>query len=179
MSNVEPNSIDHIVLGGGCFWCVEAVYEQISGVKSAVSGYAGGNLPHPTYAQVSNGSSGHAEVVRVEFDPAIISLEEILHIFWKSHDPTTKNRQGYDEGTQYRSIILYSNGEQRQMALESRSTAQANFDSPIVTEIEQLKTFYVAEDYHQDYFEQNPTAGYCQIVIAPKLQKLELIGEVF
>ena len=170
----SDTSFEFAILGGGCFWCVEAVYKRIAGVKSVVSGYAGGAIPNPNYNQVSDGTTGHAEVVKVEFDPGMISYAEVLKIFFKSHDPTTKNRQGNDVGTQYRSIILYENDDQRQIALEARTIAQADFDDGIVTEIEPLKEFYDAEDYHQDYFDNNLHAGYCRLVIAPKLQKLGL-----
>jgi len=160
--------------GGGCFWCVEAVYEKLDGIESAVSGYAGGTTENPTYEQVSRENTGHAEVVRIEFNPQVISYNEMLDMFWKVHDPTTLNRQGADVGTQYRSIILYENEEQRQLAEQSKKEASKYFDDPIVTEIEQLQDFYPAEEYHQDFFEKNPNYGYCRIVIAPKLKKLNL-----
>jgi peptide-methionine (S)-S-oxide reductase len=162
------------VLGGGCFWCIEAVYERIEGVKSVVSGYAGGTKPDPTYEQVCTGTTGHAEVVEIEFDPAVISYERILEIFWKAHDPTSLNRQGADVGTQYRSIILYRDEAQRAAAEKSRSQAAGQFERRIVTEIVPLKAFYRAEQYHQDYYANNPYAGYCTFVIRPKLQKLGL-----
>ena len=161
-------------LGGGCFWCLEAVYERIDGVKSVVSGYAGGTSPNPTYTQVTTGTTGHAEVVQVEYDPAAISYEEVLELFWKAHDPTTLNRQGADVGTQYRSIILYQDEAQRRVAERSVAEAGKHFGEPIVTEIKPLATFYPAEEYHQDYYEKNPYAGYCTFVIRPKLQKLNL-----
>jgi peptide-methionine (S)-S-oxide reductase len=162
------------VLGGGCFWCLEAVYKRYDGVKSVVSGYAGGSKPDPTYEEVSMGSTGHAEVVQVEFDPAVLDYERILEIFWKAHDPTSLNRQGADAGTQYRSIILYRDEAQREEAEKSRSQAAKQFDRPIVTEIAPLKAFYRAEDYHQDYYANNPYAGYCTFVIRPKLKKMGL-----
>jgi peptide-methionine (S)-S-oxide reductase len=161
-------------LGGGCFWCVEAVYKRIAGVKSVVSGYAGGLRPDPTYEQVCSGTTGHAEVVQVEFDPQLISYAKILELFWKAHDPTTLNRQGADVGPQYRSLILYSDEEQRRTAEESRKQAARLFARPIVTELQPLKEFYRAEDYHQDYYANNAYAGYCSFVIRPKLQKLGL-----
>ncbi|MBT3273574.1 MAG: peptide-methionine (S)-S-oxide reductase MsrA [Spirochaetales bacterium] len=170
---------EYAVLAGGCFWCVEAVYERIDGVRSAVSGYTGGTAENPTYRQVSTGRTGHAEVVKVEFDPNLVSYEEILEVFWKSHDPTTLNRQGSDTGTQYRSAIYYDSEQQLEIAKSSRAKAQNEFNAKIVTEISPLEEFYVAEEYHQDYFDINPTAGYCQFVIAPKLQKLGLPGEAF
>jgi peptide-methionine (S)-S-oxide reductase len=161
-------------LGGGCFWCLQAVYERIAGVKSVVVGYAGGTRPNPTYEQVCAGTTGHAEVVQVEFDPQAISYAKILELFWKSHDPTTLNRQGADVGPQYRSIILYSDEAQRRTAEDSRREAAGLFQRPIVTELQPLTTFYRAEDYHQNYYANNPYAGYCSFVIRPKLQKLGL-----
>jgi peptide-methionine (S)-S-oxide reductase len=162
-------------LGGGCFWCIEAVYKAKEGVTAVTSGYAGGSRPNPTYEQVCTGATGHAEVVQIEYDTARISFEDILDTFWKAHDPTTLNRQGHDVGTQYRSIILYHNDEQRRIAEQSKAEAQKRFRDPIVTEIRELDTFYPAEDYHQDYFEKNPNAGYCRVVIAPKLKKLNIL----
>ena len=161
-----------LVLGGGCFWCLEAIFQKLSGVQSVESGYAGGEVADPSYEAVCRGETGHAEVIRIEFDPEVISIPEILDVFWKGHDPTTRNRQGADVGTQYRSIVLYQNDDQKKMALESRSAAQADFKNPIVTEIEPLETFYPAERYHQNYFKNNPDAPYCAFVIHPKLQKL-------
>jgi peptide-methionine (S)-S-oxide reductase len=161
-------------LGGGCFWCIEAVYERIDGVKAVVSGYAGGDKPNPTYEEVCTGTTGHAEVVQVYFDPEVISYEGILDLFWKAHDPTTLNRQGADVGTQYRSIILYNSETQARAAERSKAGAAADFDNPVVTEIVPLTAFYEAERYHQDYYDNNPYAGYCTFVIKPKLQKLGL-----
>jgi peptide-methionine (S)-S-oxide reductase len=160
--------------GGGCFWCVEAVYERLDGIESAVSGYAGGTTENPTYEQVTGGNTGHAEVVRIEYDPKVISYNEMLEMFWKAHDPTTLNRQGADVGPQYRSIILYENEDQKRQAERSKDKAAKGFNDPIVTEIVELETFYPAEKYHQDFFENNPNYGYCRIVIAPKLKKLNL-----
>ncbi len=165
------------VLAGGCFWCVEAVYERIEGVVSAVSGYTGGTVPNPSYTEVTRGNTGHAEAVEITFDPGVISYEEILKVFWKSHDPTTLNRQGADVGTQYRSAIFYTNDEQKRIAEASLEEAQESFNRTIVTEITPLEEFYVAEDHHQDYFADNPNAGYCRVVIAPKLGKL--FGETY
>lgn len=163
-------------LGGGCFWCLEAVYERIEGVLDVVSGYAGGRTKDPTYQQVCSGSTGHAEVVQITYDPKLISYGGILDLFWKAHDPTTLNRQGADVGTQYRSIILYH--EESQKAEAERSVAEMNesgkFARPIVTQIQPQEAFYPAEDYHQDYFEKHPDAAYCSFVIQPKLQKLGL-----
>jgi len=162
------------ILGGGCFWCIEAVYKRIEGVKSVVSGYAGGSKTDPTYEQVCTGSTGHAEVVQVEFDPAVVSYERILETFWKAHDPTSLNRQGADVGSQYRSIILYRDEAQRAVAERSRAQAAKRYERPIVTEIRPLEAFHRAEDYHQDYFAKNPYAAYCAFVIRPKLQKMGL-----
>jgi peptide-methionine (S)-S-oxide reductase len=173
--SMSPSKTEFAVLGGGCFWCVEAVYERIAGVKAAVSGYAGGKTEKPTYREVCDGETGHAEVVQIEFDPAVISFSKILDIFWEAHDPTTLNSQGPDHGTQYRSVIFYTSPEQKAVAERSKGFADASgkFSSPIVTEISPLTKFWTAEDYHQDYFRNNPRAGYCRAVISPKLQKLE------
>jgi peptide-methionine (S)-S-oxide reductase len=162
-------------LGGGCFWCLEAVYERIEGVNSVTSGYAGGTAVDPSYEEVCSGRTGHAEVVQIEYDPVRISYEKILDLFWKAHDPTTLNRQGADAGTQYRSIILYHDQTQKKAAEESKRKARSMFEDPIVTEIKPLERFYHAEKYHQDYFDRNPNAGYCRIVIQPKLEKLNLL----
>ncbi|WP_319478473.1 peptide-methionine (S)-S-oxide reductase MsrA [Marispirochaeta aestuarii] len=162
------------VIGGGCFWCVEAVYERIDGITSAVSGYAGGTVENPSYEQVGAGKTGHAEVVKLTYDPNVISYREILDLFFTAHDPTTVNRQGADVGPQYRSIILYMDEEQRRIAEEAKAAAGKNFDRPVVTQIVPLKTFYLAEEYHQDYYDNNPFAGYCSYVIQPKLRKLGL-----
>ncbi len=161
-------------LAGGCFWCLEAVYKRISGVISVTSGYAGGQVPNPTYREVCTGQTGHAEVVQIDYDPTIITYEQILDLFWEAHDPTTVNRQGADVGTQYRSAIFYHNAEQKKKAQASKERAQERFPEPIVTEINELDAFYPAEDYHQDYFDLNPQAGYCRVVIEPKLKKLGL-----
>lgn len=160
-------------LGGGCFWCLEAVFEMVDGVKSVVSGYAGGQTENPTYKEVCGGKTGHAEVVQIEFDPAKVTYERLLELFWQCHDPTTLNRQGADEGTQYRSVIFYHDDRQRQAAEKSKQAAQAEFAAPIVTEIAKLPPFYVAEAYHQDYFRNHPTQGYCRAVIAPKVDKMK------
>ncbi|HTV61262.1 MAG TPA: peptide-methionine (S)-S-oxide reductase MsrA [Verrucomicrobiae bacterium] len=160
-------------LGGGCFWCMEAVFERLPGVISVTSGYAGGQTENPTYQQVCTETTGHAEVTEIVFDPSKISYNQLLDVFWQAHDPTTLNRQGADVGTSYRSIILYRNEKQKLEAEKSKLEAQKNFRSTIVTQIVPLKKFYPAEDYHQEYYDNNPNAGYCQIVIAPKLEKLE------
>jgi peptide-methionine (S)-S-oxide reductase len=161
-----------ITLGGGCFWCIEAVYKRIDGITDVASGYAGGDTKNPTYEEVCTGRSGHAEVVRVEFDPDVITVEEVLRRFFASHDPTTLNRQGNDVGTQYRSIVLYENDEQRQAAERVRDEVDRELSARVVTQIEPLGAFYPAEAYHQDYFDKNPNAGYCRLIIAPKLKKL-------
>lgn len=166
--------LEQATLGAGCFWCVEAVFERLDGVKSVEAGYAGGTTVNPTYEEVCTGTTGHAEVARITFDPSKISYETILEWFWKSHDPTTLNRQGADVGTQYRSVIFYHNDRQKALAEQSKRKAQAMFNDPIVTEIQPLKAFYVAENYHQDYYRNNPNAPYCTFVIRPKLKKLQL-----
>ncbi len=160
-------------LGGGCFWCLEAVYLELKGVDRVVSGYCGGAAPNPTYYQVCEGETGHAEVVQLTFDPNVISYKEILQVFFTIHDPTTLNRQGADVGTQYRSAIFYHTPEQRQIAEDTikELTAARLWESPIVTEVAPLDVFYPAEDYHQDYFQQNPYQPYCQYVIVPKVAK--------
>jgi peptide-methionine (S)-S-oxide reductase len=173
MNTTETNKIEIADLGGGCFWCMEAVFERLPGVISVTSGFAGGTTPNPTYEQVCTETTGHAEVTQIEFDPAKISYAKLLDVFWQAHDPTTLNRQGADEGTSYRSIILYREGKQKLEAERSKLEAQKNFKHPIVTEIVPLEKFYPAEDYHQKYYDQHPNQGYCQIVITPKLHKLE------
>jgi peptide-methionine (S)-S-oxide reductase len=167
------NKTELATFGGGCFWCVEAVFERLDGVKSVTSGYAGGKKENPTYKEVCSGSSGHAEVVQLEYDPKKVSYEQLLDLFWQAHDPTTKDRQGADVGPQYRSIILYHTEGQKAAAEKSRKEAAAQFSDPIVTEIAPLTKFYSAEGYHQDYFRNNPRAPYCAYVIRPKLEKLK------
>jgi len=159
-------------LGAGCFWCVEAVFERLPGVKKVISGYTGGHVDNPTYKQICTGTTGHAEVTRIEFDPTVISFEKILEVFFEAHDPTTLNRQGADEGDQYRSAIFFTSEEQKQTAIRTKAAAQKNWDDPIVTEITPLGKFYPAEDYHQNYFKNNPSQGYCAFVIKPKVKKL-------
>jgi len=156
--------------GGGCFWCTEAMLEDVPGVMDVVSGYAGGHVKNPTYRAVCEGTTGHAEVVQVTFNPKIISYTKLLDLFWKSHDPTTLNRQGADVGTQYRSTIMWHDEDQKALAEASIKTTAPRFTSPIVTKLEKLDVFYPAEDYHQDYFKQNPNAGYCVYVIKPKMK---------
>jgi peptide-methionine (S)-S-oxide reductase len=164
--------------GGGCFWCMEAVFERIDGVKSVTSGYAGGTMPDPSYRQVCNEDTGHAEVIQIEFDPAKVSYEKLLEVFWAAHDPTTLNRQGADVGSQYRSIILYSDEAQKTAAEKSRAEAQKEFGGKVVTEIKPLTKFYSAEGYHQDYYRNNTRAPYCAMVITPKLKKLKEKGVI-
>jgi len=164
---------DTAVFGGGCFWCLDAQFKLVDGVKSVLSGYAGGTTPNPTYEQVCSETTGHAEVIKVEFDPTKISYDDLLRKFFHAHDPTTLNRQGPDVGTSYRSVILYRDENQESIAKKVRAEAQKEWPDPIVTEIAPLKAFYKAEDYHQDYFAKNPTQGYCRLVVAPKVRKFE------
>lgn len=171
----EPASTKEIAtLGAGCFWCIEAVLEQIDGVESVVSGYMGGETKNPTYREICTGRTGHAEVVQVTFDPSVISYKELLDWFWRLHDPTTLNRQGADVGTQYRSAIFTHSEDQARIAATSKKDVQPSFDDPIVTEVTPASTFYEAEEYHQGYYFDNTSQGYCQMVIAPKLKKLGL-----
>ncbi len=158
-------------LGGGCFWCLEAVYQELKGVQHVESGYSGGHVVDPTYEQVCDGTTGHAEVVRLEFDPAVVSYREILEIFFTIHDPTTPNRQGNDVGTQYRSVIFYHSPEQQETAKQVIACMASVWDAPIVTELSPAQTYYKAEDYHQNYFRQHPLQGYCAFVVAPKVAK--------
>jgi peptide-methionine (S)-S-oxide reductase len=165
--------------GSGCFWCTEAIFQQVEGVIKVESGYSGGKVKNPTYKEVCSGLTGHAEVVRLKYDPELISYDELLEIFWATHDPTTPNQQGADVGTQYRSVVFYHNEEQRQRAehFKSRLEEERVFDKPIVTEISPAETFYKAEDYHQDYFKLNSNAPYCSFVIKPKLEKFRKVFE--
>ena len=170
-----PEGAEVITLGAGCFWCIEAAYRQLDGVYSATSGYMGGTLANPTYEQICNGTTGHAEVVQVVYDPKKTSTEKVLSWFWELHDPTTLNRQGADVGTQYRSAIFYHNEGQKKVAEASKTAAKELFKSPIVTEITESATFYPAEKYHQDFYQQNKSKNpYCRAVITPKLKKLKL-----
>jgi len=159
------------IIGGGCFWCVEAVFTRAKGVESAISGYAGGARKNPSYEQICTGATGHAEVVKISFDENIISYEDILDIFFEIHDPTTLNQQGADRGTQYRSVIYYLNEEQKDAAVAKIEDLQKSLSSKIVTEVTESPEFFDAESYHQDYLTHNPTQGYCQAVVAPKVQK--------
>ncbi len=167
------NKTELATLGGGCFWCLEATFELLPGVKSVVNGYAGGQKENPTYEEVCAKTTGHAEVVQIEYDPQVVSYEKLLEMFWEIHDPTTLNRQGNDSGPQYRSVIFYHNETQKQAAEKSKAEAQKQWGGRIVTEIVPLKKFYLAEDYHQDYFRNHPEQGYCQAVIRPKVNKVE------
>ena len=171
--NGSTNHTEIATLGGGCFWCTEAVFQMLPGVKSVASGYAGGTKENPTYKDVCAGDTGHAEVIQIEYDPKAVSYEKLLETFWEAHDPTTPNRQGNDHGTQYRSIILYSSEAQRSAAEKSKAEAQKALGKPIVTEIVPLKKFYKAEGYHQDYYRDNLNQPYCRMIIRPKVEKFE------
>lgn len=166
-------SVEQATLGGGCFWCLEPIYDALKGVTDVVSGYAGGDVPNPSYELVCTGRTGHAEVVQITFDPAVISYRELLEVFFTVHDPTTLNRQGADIGTQYRSVIFYHSEEQRRIAVEKMKAIEdaGIWDDPIVTQLEPFDAFYPAEAYHQEYYARNPNAGYCQFVIKPKVAK--------
>ena len=176
MNNISVKT-DTATFGQGCFWCAEAIFERVKGVESVISGYAGGHSPNPSYEQVCNGNTGHAEVVQIIYDPDIISYDDLLKIFWKTHDPTTLNKQGADVGEQYRSIILYHNEQQKEKAeyYKKELDKSGAWDKPIVTQIVPFTKFYNAEDYHQNYFEKNPNQGYCSFVIAPKVEKFEKV----
>ncbi|MBN2874991.1 MAG: peptide-methionine (S)-S-oxide reductase MsrA [Spirochaetales bacterium] len=165
------------VLGGGCFWCLEAAYEVVPGVLDVESGYAGGTRDNPSYEEVSSGLTGHAEVVRIRFDPSVVSYRSLLDLFWKIHDPTTVDRQGADVGSQYRSIILYTTSEQKAEAEASIAAIQPSFRKPIVTVVKELEAYFVAEEYHQDFFRKNPDYGYCQVIVAPKVEKAQSFVE--
>jgi peptide-methionine (S)-S-oxide reductase len=163
--------------GSGCFWCTEAVFQQMKGVKKVESGYSGGHVKNPTYRQVCEGDTGHAEVVQVTFDPKVISYPELLEVFWRSHDPTTRNRQGNDAGPQYRSVIFYHSERQKQLAerYKQKIDAAGVFSKPLVTEIEPFTVFYIAEQDHQNYYANNPRAGYCRVIIGPKVEKIRKV----
>lgn len=165
------------IFAGGCFWCTEAIYQRVQGVKKVTPGYTGGTISDPTYEQVSSGNSGHAEAVKLDYDPKDVTYEDLLRIFWKTHDPTTLNRQGADVGTQYRSAIFYMDEVQKKIAEESLKKAQVDFDGKIVTQLEPAKEFYEAEDYHRDFYNRNRNYPYCRLVIDPKLQKLQQIRD--
>jgi len=169
--------LEKATFGSGCFWCTEAIFEKLNGVTSVVSGYAGGHVDNPTYEEVCTGTTGHAEVTQITYDPKIITYDELLEVFWKTHDPTTLNRQGNDVGPQYRSIIFYHNEEQKALAEKYKDELNKSgaWDNPIVTEITAYTNFYPAEKYHQNYYENNPNQGYCAFVIAPKLEKFKKV----
>ncbi len=170
---------DTATFGSGCFWCTEAIFEKLKGVESVVSGYSGGKTDNPTYKEVCSGETGHAEVTQITYDPSIISFTELLEVFWKTHDPTTLNRQGNDVGTQYRSVIFYHNEEQKKLAEEYKKKLEEAkiYANPIVTEITKFEKFYPAENYHQDYYEQNKSQPYCSFVIKPKVEKFKKVFE--
>ncbi|MCE7056020.1 peptide-methionine (S)-S-oxide reductase MsrA [Algoriphagus sp. AGSA1] len=172
---IIPEGLDLITLGAGCFWCVEAVFQRLNGVEKVVSGYSGGFVENPTYNAICTGTTGHAEVIQVYYDPAVLSLPELLEVFWATHDPTTLNRQGGDVGPQYRSAVFFHTPEQEKLArtLKEQLNESGVFDSPIVTEITHFTNFYPAENYHQDYYNQNGTQPYCQFVVKPKVDKLK------
>ena len=172
-SSVGGGTLETATLGGGCFWCLEPPFEELVGVTDVISGYAGGSVEDPSYKEVTRGTTGHAEVVQITFDPGAIKFEEILGVFFSMHDPTMPNRQGADVGTQYRSLILFHSPDQEtaSKAVIERLDAEGVFENPVVTELAPYQTFYEAEDYHQDYYAKNPSAGYCMAVIAPKMQK--------
>jgi len=169
---------EYAVVAGGCFWCMEAVFERVPGVVAVVNGYTGGHVDHPTYEEVCTSTTGHAEAVQIEFDPAQVSYAHLLDVFWNAHDPTSLNRQGADEGPQYRSAIFYLDDAQKAAAEASERAAQAELSRPIVTQIEPLKKFWPAEDYHQHYFAKHPDEGYCAFVIRPKVRKLQAEGVI-
>ncbi|MCH7409253.1 peptide-methionine (S)-S-oxide reductase MsrA [Belliella sp. DSM 111904] len=172
-----PEGKEIATFGSGCFWCIEAIYQDIEGVTNVQSGYSGGHIEKPSYRQVTSGTTGHAEVIQFTFDPKVISFEELLEIFWSTHDPTTLNRQGADVGPQYRSAIFYHNDEQKEKAefFKKKLNESGSFPKPIVTEITTFSNFYVAEDYHQNYFKDNGTQPYCQLVIKPKVDKFKKV----
>ncbi|UCE13199.1 MAG: peptide-methionine (S)-S-oxide reductase MsrA [Candidatus Heimdallarchaeota archaeon] len=171
---VQVEELEFATLGGGCFWCLEPVFDKVQGVEKVESGYAGGKLDNPTYEEVCTGTTGHAEVVQIKFNPKIISYEEILEIFFGIHDPTQLNRQGNDIGSQYRSIILYHSSEQQEKAEQMITAIQNKSKNSIVTEVKQFQSFFRAEEYHQKYYQNNPTVPYCNFVITPKLSKFRL-----
>jgi peptide-methionine (S)-S-oxide reductase len=173
----QMGNLQKATFGSGCFWCTEAIFERLNGVHKVVSGYAGGTVENPTYEEVCDGTTGHAEVTQITYDSSVIGYDELLEVFWKTHDPTTLNRQGNDVGTQYRSVIFYHNDEQKQLAEKYKSELDKSgaWDNPIVTEISPLTNYFPAENYHQDYYNNNPNQGYCAFVIAPKLEKFKKV----
>jgi peptide-methionine (S)-S-oxide reductase len=177
LSKISSSNIDTITLGAGCFWCIEAVFQRLNGVLTVKSGYAGGQVKNPTYKEVCSGTTGHAEVAQIVFDKTKVTFDEILEVFWKTHDPTTLNQQGADIGTQYRSAVFYHNEEQKQIAEKYKVEINKSgaYPNPVITEIVALNNYYPAEDYHQNYFNQNGNEGYCRYVIQPKVEKFEKI----
>jgi peptide-methionine (S)-S-oxide reductase len=177
MIQENDSKLQLATFGSGCFWCSEAIFERVKGVTSVVSGYAGGKVDNPSYEDVCSGTTGHAEVIQIKYEPSVVSYDELLEIFWKTHDPTTLNRQGADVGTQYRSVIFYNDEDQKKKAENYKSELNKAdiWKDPIVTEISPLKKFYSAEKYHQDYYEQNQNQGYCSFVITPKIEKFEKV----
>jgi peptide-methionine (S)-S-oxide reductase len=173
----EKPKTETVTLGGGCFWCVEAVFQEVKGVAAVESGYSGGKTENPTYKEICTGTTGHAEVCQIKFDPSVLTFKDVLEVFFKTHDPTTLNRQGNDQGTQYRSVIFYHSKEQKEMAEKVKKELDASgaFKNPIVTEISPIGKYYKAEDYHQNYFKLNPDKGYCAYVIAPKMDKFRKV----
>ncbi len=176
-SSIKSSNMDTITFGSGCFWCTEAIFQQMKGVEQVVSGYSGGHVVNPTYEQICEKNTGHAEVCQLVYDPAVVSIPELLEVFWQTHDPTTLNRQGNDVGPQYRSVVFYHSEEQRKTAEEYKAALDASgaFPRPIVTTVEPLKNFYRAEEYHQNYYRNNPSQAYCYFVIRPKLEKFEKV----
>ncbi|MCX8490241.1 MAG: peptide-methionine (S)-S-oxide reductase MsrA [Cyclobacteriaceae bacterium] len=172
---MSDNQLELATFGAGCFWCTEAVFQNVKGVSKVVSGYAGGKIKNPTYREICTGTTGHAEVAQISFDPSKVSFEGLLEVFWNTHDPTTLNKQGADEGTQYRSVVFYHNDDQRQAATDYKKQLEASkiFKNPIVTEISALPDYYPAENYHQNYFDLNPNQSYCQYVVRPKVEKFK------
>lgn len=177
MKSMTTAGLEKATFGSGCFWCTEAVFQRLEGVMSVESGYSGGKVPNPTYEQVCTGTTGHAEVTQITYDPKTISYDDLLQVFWKTHDPTTLNRQGNDTGTQYRSVIFYHSGKQKELAEKYKKELDASgaWKSPIVTEISPFTTFYKAESYHQNYYNDNKSQPYCMFVIGPKLEKFEKV----
>jgi peptide-methionine (S)-S-oxide reductase len=175
--NIKMENLQKATFGSGCFWCTEAIFERLNGVVDVESGYSGGKVDNPTYEEVCSGTTGHAEVTQITYDSSVISYDELLEVFWKTHDPTTLNRQGNDVGTQYRSVIFYHNEEQKRLAEKYKGELNKSgaWEMPIVTEITAYKNFFSAEKYHQDYYENNPNQGYCSFVIAPKVEKFEKV----
>ena len=174
---MKDTGLKTAVFAGGCFWCTEAIFNELKGVKKVVSGYSGGKVANPTYSQVCTGLTGHAECTQITYDPELVTFAELLEVFWMTHDPTTLNRQGADSGTQYRSAIFYTDEDQKQVAIAYKAKLEKEkiWSDPIVTEITRFEKFYPAEDYHQEYYENNPDQGYCRIVITPKIEKFKKI----